>query len=76
MMRRTKMVAVEMEKGSSPMHRFVREARIERKWNVPASATLAKILEALRLVDDNGNVSKFVEETGEESVHYAYSAVP
>ena len=40
----------------SKMRQFVREARIERKWNVPANATPVKILEALRLVDDNGRI--------------------
>ena len=40
----------------SKMRQFVKEARIERKWNVPANATPVKILEALRLVDDNGHI--------------------
>ena len=40
----------------SKMRQFVRDARIERKWNIPANATPVKILEALRLVDDNGRI--------------------
>lgn len=40
----------------SKMRQFVREARIERKWNVPANATPIKILEALRLVDDDDRI--------------------
>ena len=38
------------------MRQFVKEARIERKWNVPANASPANILEALRLVDDDGRI--------------------
>ncbi len=38
------------------MRQFVTDARIERKWNVPANATSKKILEALRLIDDDGHI--------------------
>ena len=38
------------------MRQFVKDARIERKWNVPANATSKKILEALRLIDDDGHI--------------------
>ena len=40
----------------SKMRQFVREARIERKWNVPISASPMQVLEALCLVDDNGQI--------------------
>ena len=42
--------------STSKMRQFVRDARIERKWNVPVNATPVKILEALRLIDDNGHI--------------------
>ena len=42
--------------ATSKMRQFVRDARIERKWNVPVSATPVKILEALRLIDDTGRI--------------------
>ena len=38
------------------MRQFVRDARIERKWNVAANASSMQILAALRMVDEEGRI--------------------
>ena len=40
----------------SKMRQFVRDARIERKWNVAANASPMQMLAALRMVDEEGRI--------------------
>ena len=38
------------------IRKFVRDARIERKWNMPLDASATAVLNALRLIDDDGRI--------------------